>query len=330
MISILENSNKNTYYTFYLIVPSNISKITENLFLGIISKYKCNISFILVQEKFENLLNIIPNNTFHNYHLLLLGILIPKEFNKCIYLGNDICVNHDLSDLFKIDMKNNYLAGVISLDYYFSEKNHSKRLNLSSMKKYVNKDVLLINLEQIRIDNMTEEFIKLSKNYNFQAQDVLNIACYGNIITLPLKFNVMSSYIKKNNQILKYLYKEEDIKEAKDSPYIIQYDDKKKPWNDIGIYMEKYWWNIAKKTPFINRLFTRENIYKNRIKKFWYNIHHKKLNFDNLTTFNEKLQWLKLYDSTPIKTMLSDKYLVKEFIKKKNWEKICNSFNRSL
>ena len=31
MISILENNNKNTFYTFYLIVPSTISKITENL-----------------------------------------------------------------------------------------------------------------------------------------------------------------------------------------------------------------------------------------------------------------------------------------------------------
>ena len=321
IISILENGNKNTYYSFYLIVPSNFSTITENLFLGIHKKYQCYISFILVPEKFENLINIIPNNIFQNYHLLLLGDLIPKEINKCIYLGADICVNHDLSDLFKIDMKNNYIAGVISLDYYFSEKNQSKRLNLTSMKEYVNKNVLLINLKQIRINNMTREFIKLSKNHNFKVQDILNILCYGNIIKLPLKFNVMPSYIKKNNKILKYFYKKEDIFEAKNSPYIIQYSDQKKPWNNIGIYMERYWWNIAKKTPFINKLFTRENIYKNKIKKFWYNIHHKKLNFDNLTTFNEKLQWLKLYDSTPIKTMLSDKYLVKEFVKKKIGEK---------
>ena len=321
MISILENGNKNTYYIFYLIIPSNFSKFSENLFLGIHKKYQCYISFILVKEKFEYLINIIPNNTLKDYHLLLLGELIPKEFNKCIYLGADICVNHDLSDLFKIDMKNNYIAGVIYLDFYFSEKNHSKRLNLTSMKEYVNKDVLLVNLKQIRIDNMTKEFIKLSKNYNFKAQDVLNVACYGNIITLPLKFNVMPSYIKKNKQILKYLYKEEDIIEAKISPYIIQYADKKKPWNNIGIYMEKYWWNIAKKTPFINKLFTRENIYKNILKKFWYSINRKKLNFDNLTTFNEKIQWLKLYDSTPIKTKLADKYLVKEFVKEKIGEK---------
>lgn len=43
----------------------------------------------------------------------------------------------------------------------------------------------------------------------------------------------------------------------------------------------------------------------------------KYLNLDNPCTFNEKIQWLKLYDSTPIKTRLADKYLVRDWIKEK-------------
>lgn len=34
-------------------------------------------------------------------------------------------------------------------------------------------------------------------------------------------------------------------------------------------------------------------------------------------TFNEKIQWLKLYDSTPEKTRLADKYLVRKWVKEK-------------
>ena len=41
------------------------------------------------------------------------------------------------------------------------------------------------------------------------------------------------------------------------------------------------------------------------------------LNLDNPKTFNEKIQWLKLYDSTPLKTRLADKYLVRDWIKEK-------------
>ncbi|MBQ3090652.1 MAG: glycosyltransferase [Oscillospiraceae bacterium] len=38
------------------------------------------------------------------------------------------------------------------------------------------------------------------------------------------------------------------------------------------------------------------------------------LNLENPRTFNEKIQWLKLYDSTPLKTRLADKYLVRDWV----------------
>lgn len=41
------------------------------------------------------------------------------------------------------------------------------------------------------------------------------------------------------------------------------------------------------------------------------------LNFDNPLSFNQKLQWLKLYDSTEEKGRLADKYLVREWVKEK-------------
>ena len=56
--------------------------------------------------------------------------------------------------------------------------------------------------------------------------------------------------------------------------------------------------------------------------KIWYKkVNKEDLDLDNPKTLNEKIQWLKLYDSTPIKTLLSDKYLVKNYIKEKIGEK---------
>lgn len=50
--------------------------------------------------------------------------------------------------------------------------------------------------------------------------------------------------------------------------------------------------------------------------KDWYYFHSGEvLNLEHPKTFNEKIQWLKLYDSTPLKTRLADKYLVREWIK---------------
>ena len=318
MISILENGYKNTYYIFFLLVSSGFSKKIQKLIIELNNKYNYYIYFIFIENQFENIIMKIPHTTLTTYYRLLIGDLLPKEIEKCIYLDVDICALKDLSELFNIDMKDNYIAGVVAAGYYFEEKKNCKRLNLPSMKQYINAGMLVMNLKQIRKDNMTEKFIELSKrNYNSQDQDVLNVACYGKIYTLPPKYNAMVFRLKENSPLLRDLYKEEDIIEANNAPYIIHYSDKKKPWNYIGIYMENYWWDIAKKTPFSKNLFTRENIYKNELKKFYYKKMKRHLNFDRPRTFNEKIQWLKLYESTPIKTRLSDKFLVREWVREK-------------
>lgn len=50
------------------------------------------------------------------------------------------------------------------------------------------------------------------------------------------------------------------------------------------------------------------------LKKQYKNIFGTSLNLDNPQTFNEKLQWLKLYNRKPEYTMMVDKYKVREYI----------------
>ena len=52
--------------------------------------------------------------------------------------------------------------------------------------------------------------------------------------------------------------------------------------------------------------------------KLWYKrVMKEDLDLDNPKTYNEKIQWLKLYDATPLKTRLVDKYLVRDWVKEK-------------
>ena len=60
-----------------------------------------------------------------------------------------------------------------------------------------------------------------------------------------------------------------------------------------------------------------KDLYKEELKNWYQKVTGKYLNLDNPRTFNEKIQWMKLYDSTPIKTRLADKYLVREWVKEK-------------
>lgn len=70
--------------------------------------------------------------------------------------------------------------------------------------------------------------------------------------------------------------------------------------------------NYFIKLGFTNRLGDKRFIEKK------YELHlNKRLNTDNVSTFNEKLQWLKLYERKPEYTTMVDKYKVREYISKK-------------
>lgn len=57
--------------------------------------------------------------------------------------------------------------------------------------------------------------------------------------------------------------------------------------------------------------------YRSELQEWFFDLMGRKLNLDNPKTYNEKIQWLKLYDSTPLKTRLADKYLVRDWVKEK-------------
>lgn len=77
----------------------------------------------------------------------------------------------------------------------------------------------------------------------------------------------------------------------------------------------------------LNRLYTlfiylyhkslKPKQYPAALKKWFKAQTGQELNLEDPKTFSEKIQWLKLYDSTQEKADLSDKYLVREWVKEK-------------
>ncbi|MCR4744606.1 MAG: glycosyltransferase [Lachnospiraceae bacterium] len=59
----------------------------------------------------------------------------------------------------------------------------------------------------------------------------------------------------------------------------------------------------------------REEDYPAALKKWYKKITGRTLNLDDPKTYDEKIQWLKLYDKNPLKTTLSDKYAVRDWVR---------------
>ena len=74
---------------------------------------------------------------------------------------------------------------------------------------------------------------------------------------------------------------------------------------------------------FYTAYFTVEGTYtsllpdKIYIKKLYKKLMGKELNLKNPVTFNEKLNWIKLYDRRPEYTIMADKYRARDYIKEK-------------
>lgn len=60
-----------------------------------------------------------------------------------------------------------------------------------------------------------------------------------------------------------------------------------------------------------------EKNYSKILSKIYKNQMREELDWSNIRTYNEKMQWAKLYDKNPLKTTLTDKYLVREWVSSK-------------
>lgn len=100
-----------------------------------------------------------------------------------------------------------------------------------------------------------------------------------------------------------------------------QIDEMLKRENNLMLLVEK-----AEKIP---SELKKQNYYLNATELFYeaelliwyYQKTRQYLNLEKPQTYNEKIQWMKLYDSTSLKTRLADKYLVRDWVKEKIGEK---------
>ncbi|WP_392362335.1 glycosyltransferase, partial [Streptococcus suis] len=79
---------------------------------------------------------------------------------------------------------------------------YKKSIGFELDELYVNAGVLLMNLEAMRRDNITNllfaETERLTGQIQFQDQDVINIALKGKIVEVPLRYNYTAEAMRQN------------------------------------------------------------------------------------------------------------------------------------
>lgn len=156
----------------------------------IIQKY--NVEFILINIKehlLENISDFSPNlnNRFTSFSFGRLILPDIVEEDKVLYMDTDLIVVKDISNVWKYDISDYYVAGV--KDYGFIYDNVIERYGIKG--KYINSGFVLFNLKKIREDNIKNRWFSLINQIklSYPDQDALNIVCQYNELYLPSVYN---------------------------------------------------------------------------------------------------------------------------------------------
>ena len=260
--SIVEKS-KEEYYYVVKILYTNISEENKEK----INKYKrenIEIEFVNLNyyiEKVKDKLYTRDYFSMTTYFRLFISNLYP-QYNKAIYLDSDIVILTDVAELYMQDIGDNLVGAVaddiIQQNEVFQEY-VEKVVGVASYKTYFNAGMLIMNLDELRKTDFQGKFLYLLETVKYsvvQDQDYLNRICKGRVKLLDKSWNVMPNATKDIN--------EADIK-------LIHYNYQYKPWHYDNIPYAKYFWDLAKKTEFYNKLaevkenFTDEMKYQDRV-----------------------------------------------------------------
>ena len=260
--SIVEKS-KEEYYYVVKILYTNISEENKEK----INKYKrenIEIEFVNLNyyiEKVKDKLYTRDYFSMTTYFRLFISNLYP-QYNKAIYLDSDIVLLTDVAELYMQDIGDNLVGAVaddiIQQNEVFQEY-VEKVVGVASYKTYFNAGMLIMNLDELRKTDFQGKFLYLLETVKYsvvQDQDYLNRICKGRVKLLDKSWNVMPNATKDIN--------EADIK-------LIHYNYQYKPWHYDNIPYAKYFWDLAKKTEFHNKLaevkenFTDEMKYQDRV-----------------------------------------------------------------
>ena len=298
--SIIVNVSDTNRYEI-IVFDGGISEEDKQKIAEMIYEIKnVQLRFFLVENKVEGVdfsqLKITQYITRVTYFRLFIPQIL-LEYSKCIYLDCDLVVNCDVAELYKQDLNNCLLAATQDYGVHEGIKKgdpdcsaYFKTLQLSPSEKYFNAGVLIMDLDEMRKQNIKEQLLnKLEeiKNPRYWDQSILNAVFKGKVKFLDYSYN-FQWYFGEDD---KFSFPKE-LQPFFDHPKIVHYISSFKPWVCKRNNLASYFWKYAKQTPFYETIKREYEPF--RIKNRAQNIKkYKKYNRRNIIALGLHKRWRK-------------------------------------
>ena len=253
--SMLENADTDRGYSFYIMHPGEFKQENKDKIKSLEEKYKsCKIELIDMKNAYKGA-NDKGHITTPAYYRLALSDLLP-QLDKIIWIDGDTIVFADLKEMYDIDMSELCYRGFLddnvnAVDNFVPDNDH-----------VICSGVMLLNLEELRKENMVKKFEKFISENNDKLiqhdQTTINSVAYKKVDILPAKYGIYNYWsleeAKSQSKVYRYNrgYTSDELESAYLNPVILHCISK--PWKSKDVYGGKYWWDYAQKTDFYNEI----------------------------------------------------------------------------
>lgn len=176
MLKSLFQNNAGERFDIYLIHTSLKKEELEDLnrFIGV---HGSKLNIIYVDENFFSDAPVLFHYTKEMYFRLLAYQLLPENLDRILYLDPDILVLNPVRELYETEL-GNYLYAAAYHDKISVKEISKLRLFPYEIDEYYNSGMLLMNLEQLRIQADEKEIYRFVEENRSRLimpdQDILN------------------------------------------------------------------------------------------------------------------------------------------------------------
>ena len=237
---IIDHSSRDYNYTIYILT----SDLTDYTFARLAKMRDENytIKFVNIQEQLKKIGGKLFTRDYYTnatYYRIFIQNLFP-QYDKALYLDVDILVMGDISELYNVDLGDNYVGAITedimtNIDVF---GRYVEEFLGIERHKFFNAGVLVLNLKKYREEDVESQFLALLDKYKFrvtQDEDYLNVICKDKVKYIDQGWN--KSPIDDPTF---------DPKTLKLVHYKINY----KPWHYDGVRYAEDYYDFVKRTEF--------------------------------------------------------------------------------
>lgn len=185
--------------------------------------------------------------SFETYYRLLIGMLIPPEVDRILYLDGDMIINRNLEELYQTDFCGKSICACEIRGKSPVDASTRQKLGLEPDEKVFNAGVILYNMQYFKehpdyLSEVQNIAAKYGGRLDHNDQDVLHVLYRNQILWLDEE--IYNKYALK-------VYTKSEEKSVKATTAIIHFCGSMKPWkSNYRNRLADLFWEYCNQTTF--------------------------------------------------------------------------------